>query len=116
MKYKFWLKVSGIIFWVSFVFWIVESAYFGWNTTAQSKYETWCDNAANIGILAAFIIRIEVICSYVVKYHIEQFLPKSEKPCDGNCGMSYCDENGCIERKRISTDLEDDGMNKPDCN
>jgi phosphoribosyl-ATP pyrophosphohydrolase len=24
-----------------------------------------------------------------------------EKPeCDGNCGMNYCDENGCIERKR----------------
>lgn len=21
-------------------------------------------------------------------------------PCDGNCGMNYCDENGCIERKR----------------
>lgn len=21
-------------------------------------------------------------------------------PCDGNCGMNYCDENGCTERKR----------------
>lgn len=22
------------------------------------------------------------------------------KECDGNCGMNYCDENGCIDRKR----------------
>lgn len=21
--------------------------------------------------------------------------------CNGNCGMNYCDENGCVERKRI---------------
>lgn len=25
-------------------------------------------------------------------------------PCDGNCGMNYCDENGCIERKRVLID------------
>ena len=24
---------------------------------------------------------------------------KEEEPC--NCGMNYCDENGCVERKRI---------------
>lgn len=24
--------------------------------------------------------------------------------CKGNCGMNYCDENGCIERKRVLTD------------
>lgn len=24
---------------------------------------------------------------------------KSEQ-CAGNCGMNYCDENGCVERKR----------------
>lgn len=24
--------------------------------------------------------------------------------CDGNCGMNYCDENGCMERKRVLTD------------
>lgn len=21
-------------------------------------------------------------------------------PCEGDCGMNYCDENGCVERKR----------------
>ncbi len=25
-------------------------------------------------------------------------------PCDGNCGMNYCDDNGCTERKRVLTD------------
>ena len=28
----------------------------------------------------------------------------SHTPCDGNCGMNYCDENGCTERKRVLTD------------
>ncbi|WP_428663446.1 hypothetical protein [Runella sp.] len=27
------------------------------------------------------------------------------KNCNGNCGMNYCDENGCNERKRVLTDL-----------
>lgn len=27
-----------------------------------------------------------------------------QEPCDGNCGMNYCDENGCTERKRVLTD------------
>ena len=26
------------------------------------------------------------------------------EPCSGNCGMNYCDENGCTERKRVLTD------------
>jgi len=32
--------------------------------------------------------------------------PKSgylDTPCQGNCGMNYCDENGCMERKRVLT-------------
>jgi hypothetical protein len=32
--------------------------------------------------------------------------------CEGNCGMNYCDDNGCIERKRIlvePTDLPEHG-------
>ncbi len=29
----------------------------------------------------------------------------SHTPCQGKlCGMNYCDENGCIERKRVLTD------------
>jgi hypothetical protein len=23
--------------------------------------------------------------------------------CSGNCGMNYCDDNGCIERERVHT-------------
>lgn len=25
-------------------------------------------------------------------------------PCSGDCGMNYCDENGCMDRKRVLTD------------
>jgi len=28
----------------------------------------------------------------------------SNTPCDGNFGMNYCDESGCIERKRVLVD------------
>ncbi len=28
----------------------------------------------------------------------------SHTPCLGDCGMNYCDENGCVERKRILTE------------
>jgi hypothetical protein len=31
-------------------------------------------------------------------------MPKKE-PCNGNCGMNYCDENGCTERKRVLTEI-----------
>ena len=27
--------------------------------------------------------------------------------CEGNCGMNYCDDNGCIERKRILVEPKD---------
>lgn len=30
-----------------------------------------------------------------------------EKKCTGNCGMNYCDDNGCIERKRHYVDQEE---------
>lgn len=36
------------------------------------------------------------------------WLDESEvKECNGNCGMNYCDENGCIDRKRnlVPSDL-----------
>lgn len=28
-------------------------------------------------------------------------------PCEGNCGMNYCDENGCVERKRELVPAQD---------
>ena len=29
---------------------------------------------------------------------------KNKKQCNGNCGMNYCDDNGCNERDRVLTD------------
>jgi hypothetical protein len=29
----------------------------------------------------------------------EQFEKQYTEPCNGNCGMNYCDENGCLENK-----------------
>ena len=31
---------------------------------------------------------------------LKERIKELEYPCEGNCGMSYCDDNGCIERKR----------------
>jgi hypothetical protein len=36
--------------------------------------------------------------------------------CTGNCGMNYCDENGCVERKRILVDGEPHVADKVVCN
>jgi hypothetical protein len=36
---------------------------------------------------------------------------KSLLPCTGNCGMNYCDENGCIDRKRNTASLIDPPVN-----
>ena len=67
---KFWIKATSILFWASFLFWIAENMYFGWNATAKSIHETWCDNAVNYGIVTALLVRIETVCQYVIKNHI----------------------------------------------
>jgi hypothetical protein len=39
-------------------------------------------------------------------------IPAVMPSCEGNCGMNYCDDNGCVERKRIlvePTDLPEHG-------
>ena len=28
--------------------------------------------------------------------------------CNKFCGMNYCDDNGCLERKRVRTDIVED--------
>lgn len=33
-------------------------------------------------------------------------LQEEKNKCKGNCGMNYCDENGCIDRKRNLVDGE----------
>ncbi|HAD11863.1 MAG TPA: hypothetical protein DCF33_05420 [Saprospirales bacterium] len=37
----------------------------------------------------------------LIKTIIAHFEPPA---CKGDCGMNYCDENGCTERKRVLTD------------
>ena len=34
-------------------------------------------------------------------------IPAVIPSCEGKCGMNYCDDNGCIERKRILVEPTD---------
>ena len=34
-------------------------------------------------------------------------IPAVMPSCEGNCGMNYCDDNGCIERKRVLVEPKD---------
>lgn len=45
----------------------------------------------------------DIMFSELVRRY-ESSLPNSTVPCTGNCGMNYCDENGCIEGKRNTVD------------
>lgn len=44
---------------------------------------------------------------------VTHWMPLPNPPCDGNCGMSYCDTNGCTERKRFLTETPTLPMDKP---
>lgn len=37
------------------------------------------------------------------EWYLEQYR-LINNTCNGNCGMNYCDDNGCIERKRVLTE------------
>lgn len=39
-----------------------------------------------------------------------------EEKCGGDCGMNYCDENGCVERKRLLVEGERHVADKVVCN
>jgi len=34
---------------------------------------------------------------------VQSFMLSCIKECDTHCGMNYCDENGCMDRKRVQT-------------
>lgn len=40
-----------------------------------------------------------VIAKNLEKQVDESIKALNSVPCSGNCGMNYCDENGCVERK-----------------
>lgn len=46
---------------------------------------------------------LEELKQAFVLYNVTQ----QSEPCSGNCGMNYCDDNGCLERKRILVDPTD---------
>lgn len=49
---------------------------------------------------------IEELEAYI--NHLEALRQPAVMPsCEGNCGMNYCDENGCVERKRILVEPRD---------
>lgn len=44
----------------------------------------------------------------VLEEQAEQLRKHAVMPsCEGNCGMNYCDDNGCIERTRILVEPTD---------
>ena len=44
--------------------------------------------------------------------YVSQPNQENIEKCNGNCGMNYCDENGCVERKRVLVDPIDKSLNK----
>lgn len=38
---------------------------------------------------------------------VEMLNEEAQRKCEGNCGMNYCDTNGCMERVKIPTDPVD---------
>lgn len=38
---------------------------------------------------------------------VEMLNEEAQRKCEGNCGMNYCDTNGCMERVRIPTNPAD---------
>jgi hypothetical protein len=48
----------------------------------------------------------QAICAVVADLK-KLTIPAVMPSCEGNCGMNYCDDNGCIERKRILVEPTD---------
>jgi hypothetical protein len=55
-----------------------------------------CDGNKNEKELLEFIDELEQLT-----------IPAVMPSCEGNCGMNYCDDNGCIERKRVLVEPKD---------
>lgn len=51
--------------------------------------------------------RYEDVLEAINKALTLQRVSQQSEPCTGNCGMNYCDDNGCIERKRILVEPTD---------
>ena len=66
------IAYSRLLFLASILFWIAETAYFGWNAHAMSDAEKMCDKIVSYGIVGALLVRVEVCCDWVITY----LLPK----------------------------------------
>jgi hypothetical protein len=47
----------------------------------------------------------EIIHNIDFEIHCKKSDEKKKAACTGNCGMNYCDENGCVERKRNNVEI-----------
>jgi len=66
MTHRKIIAYTRLLFLVSILFWIAETAYFGWNAHAMSDAEKMCDKIVSYGIVASILIRIEVCCDWVI--------------------------------------------------
>lgn len=60
-------NIAIVLALASFIFWVGENIYFGWNSTALSSVEAFCDGLAIFGMFMAFLIKPS---SNTIEYHI----------------------------------------------
>ena len=62
----------------------------------------------DLGTLESYKYLIEMIA---IEYHNEQLIlsgvSNRRELCEGKCGMSYCDDNGCLNKKEILGEPKD---------
>lgn len=68
---------------------------------ADYNFDNW--NKGDLQMLEEIVIATENV---VKKLNIPVVSQQSEQ-CEGKCGMSYCDDNGCIDRKRNLVEPKD---------
>lgn len=77
----------------------------------MDNVKEWLDKKGyyNSGLRIDRIHRIDLYLSDVLEEYRADLLNISQQrePCEGKCGMSYCDNNGCVDRKRISVEPKD---------
>lgn len=63
MKVRHWLTIAG------FVFWLLESSWFGWNLRARSDAERLCDDIA-----VALMLALPVLAALDLAGRLGRFL------------------------------------------
>jgi hypothetical protein len=75
--------------------------------TEQDKKQLWME-IEHIFDSGANEMRVfNMVKDFIEKRHQALNIAPVMPSCEGNCGMNYCDDNGCIERKRILVEPKD---------